>query len=218
MSTNAVSAAAITDTDGIGGLVALGSNTLTITNGEGSFAGVISGSGSAGLTIDGGTTTLTGANSYTGATTINGGTLAVDGSGIITSAVTVNLGGTLAGNGTVSGVTVNAGGTLSAGANGSGALKVNGNLVLEFGRRLCGHAQQHRHRHQQRDKRQRNRHASTVARSLQLQTVGNLLRRATLYTVLTHRQRMDATGAFSGLAISAASFGDLVPYPDLHRQ
>lgn len=119
-STNAVSAAAITDTDGIGGLVALGSNTLTITNGQGSFAGVISGSGGAGLTIDGGTTTLTGANSYTGATTINGGTLAVDSSGIITSAVTVNFGGTLAGNGTVSGVTVNAGGTLSTGAGGWG--------------------------------------------------------------------------------------------------
>ena len=145
-STNAVSAGAITDTDGIGGLVALGSNTLTITNGEGSFAGVISGSGSAGLTIDGGTTTLTGANSYTGATTINGGTLAVDGSGIITSAVTVNLGGTLAGNGTVSGVTVNAGGTLSAGANGSGTLTVERQPKSQIRRRLRGRAQQHQRR------------------------------------------------------------------------
>ena len=208
VSTNAVSAAAITDTDGIGGLVALGSNTLTITNGEGSFAGVISGSGSAGLTIDGGTTILTGANSYTGATTINGGTLAVDGSGIITSAVTVNLGGTLAGNGAVSGVTVNAGGTLSAGANGSGALKVNGNLVLNSGADYAASLSS----------------AGTGINSATSVSGTGTINGGTFtavanggtysssdaYAVLTTAAN-GRSGAFSGLAISG-SFGDLVPF------
>ena len=80
------------------GQVNLGANTLTITNGNGTFAGVIEDGGAGGgLTMAGGTETLTGANTYTGATTVNGGTLVVDGS--IISATTVNAGGTLAGSG-----------------------------------------------------------------------------------------------------------------------
>lgn len=64
---------------GTGGSVALGSNTLTLSNASGSFGGVINGAG--GLTLTAGTETLTGTNGYTGATTINGGTLALSGTG-----------------------------------------------------------------------------------------------------------------------------------------
>ena len=58
--------------------VVLGANTLTITNGSGNFAGVISGTG--GLTLSAGTETLSGANTYGGITTITGGTLEFTGS------------------------------------------------------------------------------------------------------------------------------------------
>lgn len=110
------------------GTVNLGANTLTITNGNGNFAGVIGDGGAGGgLTLTGGTQTLSGANTYTGATTINGGKLVVDGS--ILSPTTVNTGGTLAGSGTVAGVAVN-GGTLAPGSTATpfGPLTINGPL------------------------------------------------------------------------------------------
>ncbi|MDH2352647.1 autotransporter domain-containing protein [Bradyrhizobium sp. SSUT112] len=110
------------------GAVNLGASTLTITNGNGTFAGVIDDGGAGGgLTVAGGTQTLSGANTYSGATTVNGGTLVVDGS--IVSATTVNAGGTLAGSGTVGNVAVN-GGTLAPGSAASpfGPLTVNGPL------------------------------------------------------------------------------------------
>ncbi|MCP3384626.1 autotransporter domain-containing protein [Bradyrhizobium sp. CCGUVB4N] len=109
------------------GNVNLGANTLTITSGNGTFAGVIGDGGAGGgLTMAGGTETLTGANTYTGATTVNGGTLVVNGS--ITSASTVNAGGTLAGTGTVGNVAVT-GGTLAPGNTGAvGTLSINGSL------------------------------------------------------------------------------------------
>jgi autotransporter-associated beta strand protein len=110
------------------GAVWLGNNTLTITNANGSFAGVIQDLGGAGsLALTGGTEILSGANTYTGTTTLNGGTLVVDGS--ITSASTVNPGGTLAGSGTIGSVSVT-GGTLAPGSAASpfGPLTVNGNL------------------------------------------------------------------------------------------
>ncbi|OSJ21458.1 autotransporter [Bradyrhizobium japonicum] len=112
------------------GNVNLGANTLTITNGNGTFAGVIDDAGfGGGLTVAGGTQTLSGNNTYTGATTVNGGTLVVDGS--ILSATTVNTGGTLAGSGTVAGVQVS-GGTLAPGSatNPFGPLTVNGSLIF----------------------------------------------------------------------------------------
>ena len=77
---------------GSGG-VALGARTLTITNANDLFSGVISGSG--GLTLTGGTQTLSGANDYSGGTTISGGTLAVsnDGAlGALAGALTFNGG------------------------------------------------------------------------------------------------------------------------------
>ena len=110
------------------GNVNLGANTLTITNGNGTFAGIIGDGGAGGsLTMAGGTEILSGANTYTGATTVNGGKLVVDGS--IVSASTVNAGGTLAGTGTVGSVAVN-GGTLAPGSTASpiGTLTINGSL------------------------------------------------------------------------------------------
>ncbi len=109
------------------GNVNLGANTLTITRGNGTFAGVIQDGGAGGgLTMAGGTETLTGANTYTGATTVNGGTLVVNGS--IVSASTVNAGGTLAGTGAVGSVAVT-GGTLAPGNPGAvGTLAINGAL------------------------------------------------------------------------------------------
>ncbi|WP_264986305.1 hypothetical protein, partial [Novacetimonas hansenii] len=56
-----------------GGAVALGGETLTLTDAAGSFAGTIAGTG--GVTLLDGRETLTGNNSYTGGTTITGGTL-----------------------------------------------------------------------------------------------------------------------------------------------
>ncbi|MCW4582231.1 autotransporter-associated beta strand repeat-containing protein, partial [Gluconacetobacter entanii] len=52
------------------GTVALGGNTLDITNGNATFGNTFSGvaSGSGGLTVSGGTETLSGANTYTGVT------------------------------------------------------------------------------------------------------------------------------------------------------
>jgi autotransporter-associated beta strand protein len=110
------------------GNVNLGANTLTITNANGTFAGVIDDGGAGGgLTMAGGTQTLSGVNTYTGITTVNGGTLVVDGS--IVSASIVNAGGTLAGSGTVGSVAVT-GGTLAPGSAASpfGPLTVNGPL------------------------------------------------------------------------------------------
>lgn len=110
------------------GNVNLGANTLTITNGNGTFAGIIGDGGAGGgLAMAGGTETLSGANTYTGATTVNGGRLVVDGS--IVSASTVNAGGTLAGAGNVGSVAVN-GGTLAPGSTASptGTLTINGSL------------------------------------------------------------------------------------------
>jgi len=105
----------------------LGPNTLTITNANGTYAGVIQdGGGGGGLTMAGGTQTLTGANTYSGATTVNGGTLVVNGS--ITRDSTVNAGGTLAGTGAVGNVAVT-GGTLAPGNPGAiGTLAINGSL------------------------------------------------------------------------------------------
>ncbi|MDA9479904.1 autotransporter [Bradyrhizobium sp. CCBAU 65884] len=113
------------------GAVNLGANTLTITNGNSTFAGVIDdGAAGGGLTLAGGTQTLTGINTYTGATAVNGGTLVVDGS-ILNSPVTVNAGGTLAGSGTIAGVGVN-GGTLAPGSAASpfGPMTISGSLTF----------------------------------------------------------------------------------------
>ncbi|PDT75680.1 autotransporter [Bradyrhizobium sp. C9] len=86
----------------IAGTVNLGANTLTFTNANGTFAGVIrDGGAGGGVAVTGGKEVLTGINTYTGATTVTGGTLEVDGSIASSSKVTVNSGGTLSGTGVV---------------------------------------------------------------------------------------------------------------------
>jgi autotransporter-associated beta strand protein len=121
-------------TGGSAGTVALGNNTLTLTNAAGSFAGVISGNG--GLVKQGsGLFTLSGANDYTGATTVEGGNLRVNGS--VAGAVNVQSGATLSGIGSVGGlVTIQSGGTLSAGQSPGtitlGALNLNAGSTSAF--------------------------------------------------------------------------------------
>ena len=110
------------------GTVTLGSQTLTITNGAGSFTGTIAGGG--GVAIGGGVQTLGGINSYTGATTISGGTLTVSGSIASSSSVAVASGGTLSGNGTVSAITVAGGGTLAPGLASAGTLTSSGPVTF----------------------------------------------------------------------------------------
>jgi fibronectin-binding autotransporter adhesin len=105
-----------------GGTVALGTKTLTLTNANDLFSGVISGTG--GLTVSGGMQTLSGIDTYTGGTTVNGGTLAVNGS--VCGAMNVLAGGTLQGIGTVCDTT-NAG--IVAPGNSIGTLTVAGNYT-----------------------------------------------------------------------------------------
>jgi fibronectin-binding autotransporter adhesin len=108
---------------GSGGLVVLGSQTLTLTNAADIFSGNIAGAG--GLTISGGTETLAGTNSYTGATTIGGGaTLALSGAGSIAASSGVSDNGIFDISATTSGASVQ---SLSGGA---GGLVVLGNQTL----------------------------------------------------------------------------------------
>jgi len=92
---------------GAGGVLALGSGTLTVnTSGYSTLASQITGTG--GLNIQGnGVLALTGANTFTGPTAISSGTLAVDGQ--LTSNVTTSGTGTLSGGGQVVGNVVNGG-------------------------------------------------------------------------------------------------------------
>jgi autotransporter-associated beta strand protein len=96
------------------GAVNLGAQTLTITDGVGTFNGVITGSGG-GLTVAGGSLILTGLNTYTGQTTVDNGAF-------------------LAGTGTIANLTVKAGGTVIPGftsaSNTTGTMNIQGSLVL----------------------------------------------------------------------------------------
>ncbi len=95
------------------GVVDLGANDLSISNGSSTFAGVIQGSG--GLRITGGTQTLSGANTYAGGTSIaSGAELALSGSGTI-GAGAVSDDGTLDLSGSASGVSIS---SLSGGVSG----------------------------------------------------------------------------------------------------
>ncbi len=104
------------------GTVALGSKTLTITSGSGTFAGVIADGGlgggtGGGLTLTGGMQTLSGANTYTGATTVSGGTLTISGS--VARDVTNNSVLVLANGGDVGGALANNAFVTVLGAGGS---------------------------------------------------------------------------------------------------
>ena len=100
------SGASITTLSGNGG-VTIGSKTLTLTAGSGSYGGVIA-AGTGGLTVNGsGTETLGGVNLYTGATTIGAGEmLALSGSGSIAASSGVADSGTFDISGTTAGASV----------------------------------------------------------------------------------------------------------------
>ena len=96
------------------GIVALGDQILTVTQGHDSFFGAINGGG--GLTVAGGIQTLAGVNGYTGGTVVNGGTLALSDAGTL---------GAETGTTTVNGGTLDLGGTTQAQA----ALNQSGGVV-----------------------------------------------------------------------------------------
>ncbi|MFC7287205.1 autotransporter domain-containing protein [Herminiimonas glaciei] len=77
------------------------------------YGDVISGNGGV-LKLGSGTLTLTGSNIYSGLTRVDSGTLRIAGSGSITSETTVNNGATLAGSGSVGSTLVHTGGTVHA--------------------------------------------------------------------------------------------------------
>ena len=110
------------------GSVILGSQSLALTGGSGTFSGTISGSG--GVSVTGGSQVFSTTQAYTGATVISGGTLTVNGSIASSSGVTVSSSGTLGGSGTVSSLTVN-GGTVAPGVSGAGTLHVNGPVSFD---------------------------------------------------------------------------------------
>jgi len=121
-------AASITTLSGIGS-VALGANTLNLTNPQGSFAGTIGGTG--GLTLSGGSFALTGASSYTGKTLVAGGSLLVNGP-IAGSTVTVANGALLGGSGSIGGLVAQ--GTVAPGtATPFTTLSVAGNATFTSG-------------------------------------------------------------------------------------
>ena len=182
--TNAVTAGAITDSDGIGGQIVLSGDVLTITKGQGSFAGVISGNGA--LVISGGTTTLTGANTYTGGTLITGGTLVAD--------------GTLA-----SAVTVNSGGTLAVGTNGTGTLNVAGGLALNSG------ADYQATLSSTSNSTTSVAGAATLGGTFTAVAGSGTYVANNLYTVLSTAAANGVTDTFSGLTVSG-NFGNVVPY------
>ncbi|MFT8688195.1 MAG: autotransporter domain-containing protein [Novacetimonas hansenii] len=106
-----------------GGAVALGGETLTLTDAAGSFAGTIAGTG--GVTLLDGRETLTGNNSYTGETTISGGTLALTGDGSIAASSRVTLsGGTFDISGTTDGASI-----ASLSGNSGGAVALGGETL-----------------------------------------------------------------------------------------
>ena len=117
------------------GHVSLGSQTLTITGGNGDFSGTIADGGMGGGTggsvvIAGGKQVLTGINSYTGPTYASGGTLDVNGA--LASAVFVTSGGVLMGHGTVGGLVASGGGAVAPG-NSIGTLNVTGGVTFDPG-------------------------------------------------------------------------------------
>ncbi len=116
--------AAITSLTGIG-VVRLGTQSLTITNGAGGdFSGTLTGSGA--LTINGGTQSLSGTNTYTGATTINGGTLVLVAGASLKSAVAVASSASL---NLAAGVTSTGNATITSLA-GSGSVNLGANTLV----------------------------------------------------------------------------------------
>ncbi|MBN8897694.1 MAG: hypothetical protein J0H35_05840, partial [Rhodospirillales bacterium] len=148
---NTSAGAAITSLSG-SGTVALGGQTLTLTNASGSFGGTIGGTG--GLVLTGGAQALTGTNTYAGGTTVSGGaTLAIASDaalGAASGALTFNN-GTLLALGTIASArslqVQEGGGVLNAGtytmtftgpATIGGPFSTFGNVVLTNGGSATG--------------------------------------------------------------------------------
>jgi fibronectin-binding autotransporter adhesin len=111
------------------GAVTMGNQTLTLTNGSGTFSGAFNGTGSI---VKQGTGTLIfdgASTSFSGTTEINAGTIEVGDintpGAVLGGSVNVAANGTLRGHGTVSGDVVNNGGTVAPGGT-IGTLTVNG--------------------------------------------------------------------------------------------
>lgn len=113
------------------GAVNLGDKTLTLTNANDLFSGIISGTG--GLTVLGGTETLSGANNYSGTTSVEGGTLRAGAANTFSAASAHNVlvGGTLdlGGLDQTIGALDNAGVVRLGGSVPGTALTVTGNYV-----------------------------------------------------------------------------------------
>jgi autotransporter-associated beta strand protein len=104
------------------GTISLGAKTLTVTNADDTFAGVISGTG--GLSVSGGRQVLSGVNTYTGATAISSGaTLALSGLGSISDSSGILNNGLFEVSASTSPVFVKA-------ITGSGAVMVNGGTLV----------------------------------------------------------------------------------------
>ncbi|GAA0575860.1 autotransporter-associated beta strand repeat-containing protein [Rhizomicrobium electricum] len=139
--------ASIVSLDG-NGLVKLGSQTLVLSNANGTFGGEIAGTGV--VRVAAGTETLSGTNTYTGATTINAGaTLALTGNGSVATSSGVTADGTFDIAATTSGAAIKtlagsghvvlgaqtlaltaATSTFSGDISGTGALSVTGTETL----------------------------------------------------------------------------------------
>ncbi len=118
-----------------GGMVALGSATLTLGDATStSFAGVISsGAGGSLVKVGSGTLTLTGANTYSGSTTINGGTVQVGVDNALPSTTAVTLANSAGVSLDVNGKSQTIGSLSGGGANGGNVTLGTGTLTVGNG-------------------------------------------------------------------------------------
>ncbi|MFM8530070.1 MAG: beta strand repeat-containing protein [Ilumatobacteraceae bacterium] len=117
---------------GTGGTVAIGANTLTVSqSGNTTFAGALTGSGTRAKNGAGALNVSGNAAAFAGATQVQGGALAVDGS--LGGTVDIALAAILSGTGTVGGNTSIAGTHVPGGSDAVGAQTFNGNLTYAAG-------------------------------------------------------------------------------------
>ena len=186
------------------GSVALGAETLTLTNASGTFSGGISGTG--GVTFAGGTETLTGTDTYSGATTVSGGTLVLTGS-LTNSTVSVTGGGSVQGSGTVANLLVAAGSVLSpGGATALGEVAPAGNLTLSAGSiyQVTANAAG------QSDLVAAGGKATVAGASVQVQAAAGTYARNTSYTILTAAGGVN--GTFTGVTSNFAFLRPTLSY------
>jgi uncharacterized protein with beta-barrel porin domain len=195
----ATSGASIKSLSGAGS-VALGAQTLTLTNASDTFSGAISGSG--GVTFAGGTETLTGTSTYTGPTVVSGGALVLNGA-LTASTIMVVGGGSVQGSGSIANIAIAAGSTLSpGGANGLGQVSPTGNLTLAPGAiyQVTANAQG------QSDLVTVGGKATLAGAVVQVQAQSGTFARNTPYTILTAAGGL--SGAFAGVT---SNFAFLTP-------